>query len=115
MRPPRWRFVWPLRLRSLFRRSAVERELHDELAFHLEMAAKEGIARGLDEPSARLAAVRRFGGVEQHKDACRDRRGLMVLEGLLQDVRHAWRALRKAPGYALTAIAALGLGIGATA
>jgi putative ABC transport system permease protein len=111
----RWGLVLPLRLRSLFRRRAVERDLDEELAFHMEMTAREAIARGAGEAAARTTARRRFGGVEAQKDACRDARGLVWLESLAQDVRHAWRALRRAPAYTITAVTALGIGIGATA
>ena len=115
MRLRSWRDVIPLRLRSLVRRRAVEHELDEELAFHLEMTARQEMERGLDADAARLAAARRFGGVELQKDACRDTRGFAPLEAIAQDARHAWRALRRSPGYALTAIAALAIGLGATA
>src|SRR4029453_5238140 len=95
----RWRFMLPLRLRSLFHQRAVERDLDDELAFHLEMAEREGVARGLNAAEARRAALARFGGIEARKDECRDTRGLAWLDGIRQDVRHAWRGLRRTPGY----------------
>jgi putative ABC transport system permease protein len=111
----RWLIVLPLRLRSLFQRRAVERDLDDELAFHLEMSAQQETARGLDEADARRAAQRRFGGLALQKDAVRDTRGFLWLELLTQDVRHAWRALRRTPGYTVAAMSALAIGIGATA
>jgi putative ABC transport system permease protein len=111
----RWRFVLPLRLRSLVRRRAVERDVDDELAFHLEMSTREQVARGLDEGAAQRDARRRFGGLALQREACRDARGLVWLESLAQDTRHAWRALRRAPAYTVTAVTALGVGIGVTA
>ena len=70
----RWRYVLPLRLRSLFRSNSVDRELDDELQFHIERQIELNVARGMNPAEARHAAIRAMGGVEQQKEACRDQR-----------------------------------------
>jgi hypothetical protein len=71
----------------------VERELDDELNFHLEKQVEANIVRGMPRGEARLLALRMFGGIEQIKDECRDMRGLNFAETLLQDFRYGVRIL----------------------
>ena len=101
------------RLRALFTRGRVERELDDELAFHLEMAVAERVARGEEPEAARRRALAEFGGVEQVKEECRDERGVRWLEDLAADLRYGARSLARSPGYAAAVIATLALAIGA--
>ena len=101
------------RLRGLFDRRALEREMDDELRFHLEMEAAERERRGLDRGAARTEAARLFGGVERTKDELRDARGANAIENIVKDVHYAVRALRRNPGFTLAAVLTLGLGIGA--
>ena len=82
-----------LRVRSLFRRHAVERELDDELrAFADELTAR-GRASGLGEAEARAAALRQMGSVIQVKEQAREAWGVTRLDELRRDARYAVRAL----------------------
>ena len=101
------------RLRALFWRDALEREMDDELRFHIEREAEKYV-RGGAEPNDALRWARiAFGGVERAKEASRDGRGTMLLESLLQDVRYAARSLRQHRAFSVTVILTLALGIGA--
>ena len=100
-------------LRVLFRRRELERQLDEELRFHLEMQELENRRRGMHGSDARVAASNIFGGYERVKEQCRDARGGRALETLGQDVRFAVRTLRANPGWSIAAILTLGLGSGA--
>jgi len=106
--------IFRLRLRSLFARRRVERELDEELLYHLERQIEEYVAAGMSVEDARHAALRAIGGVEQRKEECRDMRGLNWIDNAAQDFRYAIRQLRKNPGFACTATFVLALGISAT-
>lgn len=102
-----------LRLRSLFRRDDVERELNDELQYHVERQTEENVRQGMSPADARAAALRAIGGVEFRKEQVRDTRGTRWIEELAGDVTFAMRSLRRARGFAATVIITLALGIGA--
>src|SRR5215467_11217771 len=113
LNPERWLRVIPLRLRSLFRRDDVERELDDEMLDHVECETQENIRRGMEPAEARRAAVRRLGGIAFQKERVRDTRGTRAIEEFARDLVFALRSLRRAPGFTAAVIVTLGLGIGA--
>ena len=90
-----------------------ERELEEEMRFHLEREAEERMHEGADRATARQAAARAFGGVERYKEEVRDARGTALLEQVVSDLRYAARTLRHNPGFAASVVAVLGLAIGA--
>jgi macrolide transport system ATP-binding/permease protein len=110
----RWLTTLRLRLRSLFFKAEVERELDDELQYHLERELEARRAAGLPEDEARFAARRSMGAIAQNMEVCRDMRGVNIVEHGMQDLRFALRQLLINPGFACTAIVVLTLGIAAT-
>jgi putative ABC transport system permease protein len=102
-----------IRIRSLFRRSAVEAELDDELRSHLEHQVEKYVRSGLSREEALRRARIEFGGIDQVKDECREARGVNLIETVLQDLRFAVRLLSKTPVTSTVALLSLALGIGA--
>lgn len=107
--------VLGLRVRSLFFRGRVESDLEKELRFHLEEEMQERRAEdGLSADEAKVAAIRRLGGMAQIKEECRDMRRMAVIETIGQDVRYAYRTLLKTPAFTWVIVLTLALSIGAT-
>jgi len=100
-------------LRNLFLSRRVEVDLDQEIHSHLEMLIEENIRGGMSAKEARRAAQIELGGVEQVKEQVRDSRTGAFLESLFEDFRFALRQLQRSPGFALTAVLILALGIAA--
>ena len=101
------------RLRALFRRAAMERDLDDELRFHIEREIEKHVRSGLSWREADRRARREFGGCDRIKEEAREARGIAWAMAVLQDLRYAWRGLKARPAFAAGVVLTLGLGVGA--
>lgn len=104
---------WRLKLRGLFDRKGLDRELQDELQAHVEMETEAGIRRGLSPREARRRALSRFGGVERFREETRDRWSFRLWDDTVRDVRHALRSFARSPVFTVVAVLTLALGLGA--
>jgi predicted permease len=101
------------RCAALLRSKRLDNDLDEELRAHIDLAAQENMTRGMTPQQARTAAFRSLGGLTQTKERYRSQRGLPMLEQLNRDLRFGFRQLLRSPGFAITAILTLALGVGA--
>ena len=109
----RLRDIW-FRMRTLFSRRAMRRDLDEELAFHIERETEKLVASGVAPAEARRRARVAFGGEERFREQAREAWGLGALDELWGDVRFAARQLLKNPAFSALAALTLALGIGGT-
>ncbi|HJR60306.1 MAG TPA: ADOP family duplicated permease [Vicinamibacterales bacterium] len=107
--------AWVMRLLGLLSGGRWrERELAAEIESHLQLHIDDNVRAGMSPEDARRAALLKFGPVEATKDEYRDRASLPFFGHIARDLRYALRRWRHRPGFAVTAILILALGIGAT-
>ncbi len=106
--------VLALRVAGLLSRDRREQEFAAEIESHVQMQIEDNLRAGMTPDEARRAALLKLGGIDQTKQAYRERGTIPLIESLLNDLRYTLRQSRKNPGFTLTVIIVLALGIGAS-
>ena len=106
--------AWLMRLKGVFLKDGRERDLAEELESHLQLHIDDNIRAGMSPQEARRVALIKLGGLEQTKEAYRDRASIPLVESVVQDLRFTLRQLRKNPAFTIAATAMVALGIGAS-
>jgi predicted permease len=104
-----------MRVRALLRRTRVEQELDEELAFHVEHETRKLIDAGMTPAAARERAQARFGSTALAAERCRDERGTAAIDDAIRDVQYALRTIARAPLAAVTIVATVAIGLGVVA
>ncbi|HXB74961.1 MAG TPA: ABC transporter permease, partial [Candidatus Acidoferrales bacterium] len=102
------------RLCGLFRKARQEREMADEFESHFQMHVEENLRQGMSAQEARREARLKFGGIDSAKESMREGSTIMMLETTWQDLKYTARGMHGNPGFAITAIFSITLGIGAS-
>src|SRR4029453_15439578 len=110
----RWVGIIWMKLQSIVRGPALDRDLDDELRDHLDQDVAARVARGQTAAEARRAALLAMGGLTQRREECRDARGLRLLREAGRDIKYALRTLRRTPAFPAVALVAPPPGLGAT-
>lgn len=113
MRFANWLYTIPLRLSSLFRRNRMDAELEEELRDHIDRQIEDNLSRGMGAEEARLTALRAFGNPVSLRDKTRATWSWNGVEQCARDLRLGLRTLSRSPGFAITAILIMAIGIGA--